>query len=53
MKKTKMKSKKTTNKYIKHNENNASIIPVRFYPYADIEKSEVCDDNKNKAGIYI
>jgi hypothetical protein len=28
------------------------IVPVRSYPNADLQKKEICIDNKNKTGIY-
>jgi hypothetical protein len=29
-----------------------SIVPIRSYPNADLQKKEICIDNKNKTGIY-
>ena len=28
------------------------IVPLRSYPNADIQKREICVENKNKTGIY-
>jgi hypothetical protein len=35
-----------------NNVDKKEIIPIRYYPDADIFKVKILSDNKNKSGIY-
>ena len=47
-----MRNKIKTMRNTNNNENIMSLIPVRSYSNADLQKSDICKDNNKKTGIY-